>query len=212
MTILKFPNDRVNNFSDAIFAIAITLLVLEIKVPTADEVQQLGIAGLLSKRIPNFIGYLVSFFVTALYWRNHLQLFQFVKTIDNRLFWLNLWLLLFVVLMPFSTDLYSYFVGHNKAFVFYTLNLAAIGAMSYWMATYVTKKENLTEQLGAIQTRWMRNRILIGPIIFLLCVPVVWLSPWTGRLGFFLIFIVQTIGDRRVRRKMHMQGTTLVSA
>jgi uncharacterized membrane protein len=208
MTNGKFPNDRVNNFSDAIFAIAITLLVLEIKVPTADEVQQLGIAGLLAKRIPNFIGYLVSFFVTALYWRNHLQLFQFVKTIDNRLFWLNLWLLLFVVLMPFSTALYSYFVVHNNAFIFYTLNLAAIGFMTYWMAVYVAQKENLPEQLGTIQTRWMKNRILIGPVIFLLCVPIV----WTGRFGFFLIFIVQAIGDKRVRKKILMQAPTSAHA
>ena len=208
MATIKFPNDRVNNFSDAIFAIAITLLVLEIKVPSADEVHQLGIDGLLIKRIPNFIGYVVSFFVTALYWRNHLQLFQFVKTVDNRLFWLNLWLLFFVVLMPFSTALYSYFVGQNNAFIFYTLNLAAIGFMSYWMAVYVSRKENLADQLGAIATRWMKNRILIGPLIFLLCVPAVWLSPWFGRFGFFLIFILQAIGDRRVKKKILTQSSS----
>jgi uncharacterized membrane protein len=198
----KFPTERVNNFSDAIFAIAITLLVLEIKVPTVDEVTAVGINGVLNKRIANFIGYLVSFIVTALYWKNHLQLFQLVKSIDNKLFWLNLWLLFFVVIMPFSTALYSYFFGSDTSFSFYCFNLAAIGFMSYWMMTYVIKKENLTETMGAIQTRWMKNRILIGAIVFLLCVPFLWISPWLGRFGFLLIFLFQAIGDRRIKKKL----------
>lgn len=205
----KFPTDRVNNFSDAIFAIAITLLVLEIKVPTADEVHQLGVDGLLMKRIPNFIGYVVSFFVTALYWRNHLQLFQYVKSIDDRLFWLNLWLLFFVVIMPFSTALYSYFFGHDNAFIFYTLNLAAIGFMSYTMAAYVIKKEVIAAQLGTIQSQWMKNRILIGPVIFLLSVPLIWISPWIGRLGFLMIFIVQAIADRRIKKRIQLQESSI---
>jgi uncharacterized membrane protein len=198
----KFPTERVNNFSDAIFAIAITLLVLEIKVPTVDEVKAVGIDGVLNKRVSNFVGYFVSFVVTALYWKNHLQLFQLVKSIDNKLFWLNLWLLFFVVIMPFSTALYSYFFGSDTSFSFYCFNLAAIGFMSYWMMTYVIKKENLKESLGAIQTRWMRNRILIGAIVFLLCVPFLWISPWLGRFGFLLIFLFQAIGDRRIKKKL----------
>ncbi|HEY5825478.1 MAG TPA: TMEM175 family protein, partial [Cyclobacteriaceae bacterium] len=144
----SFPYDRVNNFSDAIFAIGITLLVLEVKVPTAMEMSELGVGGLLDKRIPYFIGYFVSFMVTALYWRSHLQLFQWVKAIDNKLLWLNLWLLFFVVLLPFSTALYSYFFTEDSAFACYCLNLAAIGFMSYLMTVYVVKKESLAEQIG----------------------------------------------------------------
>lgn len=208
----RYPSDRVNNFSDAIFAIAITLLVLEIKIPTIDQVQLLGIDGLLMKRIPSFIGFFVSFLVTAFYWKNHLQLFQFVNSIDNRLLWLNLWLLFFVVLMPFSTALYSYFVSDNNAFVVYCLNLAAIGFMSYWMAVYVTGKEDLASQIGSLRTRWMKNRILIGPIVFLLCIPIVWISPWLGRFGFFLIFLFQMIGDKRIERKSLQETQPTISA
>src|SRR6478736_7314327 len=168
-----FPYDRVNNFSDAIFAIAITLLVLEVKVPTAVEMSELGVGGLLNKRVPYFIGYLVSFMVTALYWRSHLQLFQWVKAIDNRLFWLNLWLLFFVVLLPFSTALYSYFFDVNSAFAFYCINLATIGFMSYLITVYVVGKVNMAEVIGTGRARWMKRRILIGPLVFLLSIPMI---------------------------------------
>ena len=195
-----FPYDRVNNFSDAIFAIGITLLVLEVKVPTFVEMQELGVMGLLSKRIPYFIGYFVSFMVTALYWRGHLQLFQWVKGIDNKLLWLNLWMLFFVVLLPFSTALYSYFFS-DDAFSVYTLNLAAIGFMNYWMTVYVSKKENLTELIGVDKVKWMRLRVLIGPMVFLLGIPILMISPWAGKLAFILIFVFQGIGDRRMKKK-----------
>src|SRR6478609_1449869 len=152
-----FPYDRVNNFSDAIFAIGITLLVLEVKVPTAVEISELGVTGLLEKRIPYFIGYFVSFMVTALYWRSHLQLFQWVKAIDNKLLWLNLWLLFFVVLLPFSTALYSYFFTEDSAFACYCLNLSAIGFMSYLMTIYVVKKEGVVEQIGSDKAKWMKT-------------------------------------------------------
>jgi uncharacterized membrane protein len=201
LTQKPFPYDRVNNFSDAIFAIGITLLVLEIKVPTATEISELGVSGLLNKRIPYFIGYFVSFMVTALYWKSHLQLFQLVKSIDNKLLWLNLWLLFFVVLLPFSTALYSYFFNFNNAFSFYTLNLAAMGIMTYWMMVYVSKKENLEEVIGGQQVKWMKNRALISPLIFILSIPVTLILPWIGRVFFVLIFVLQAIGDRRLRRK-----------
>jgi len=196
-----FPSDRVNNFSDAIFAIGITLLVLEIKVPTSTEISELGVSGLLYKRLPYFIGYFVSFMVTALYWKSHLQLFQWVKSVDNKLLWLNLWLLFFVVLLPFSTALYSYFFNSDSAFSFYSLNLAAMGIMSWWMTVYVSKKENLQEQISEARVKWMKNRALVAPLIFILSVPLVFVSPWLSRLSFFLIFIAQAIGDRRLKRK-----------
>src|SRR5215213_2388076 len=112
----KYPHDRVVFFSDAVFAIAITLLVIEIKVPTHDQVHGLGVAGSLYNLIPLFIGYLVSFVVTALFWKSHLQLCRDIKSFDTKLIWLNIFLLLFVGLMPFSTALYSENFGNNIAF------------------------------------------------------------------------------------------------
>jgi uncharacterized membrane protein len=201
MTHKPFPSERVNNFSDAIFAIGITLLVLEIKIPTQAEITELGVNGVLLKRIPHFVGFFVSFLVTALYWRSHLQLFQLVKKIDNKLLWLNLWLLIFVVLLPFSTALYSYYFNINNAFVFYCLNLAAMGLMSYWMTVYVLKNEKLYEVMPSTELKWMKRKAAIAPAVFLICIPFTFILPWAARLGFVLIFIIQLIGERAMKRK-----------
>lgn len=212
MTPKPYPSDRVNNFSDAIFAIGITLLVLEIKIPTIQEVSDFGVGGILLKRIPQFIGFLVSFLVTALYWRSHLQLMQLVKSIDNKLLWLNLWLLLFVVLLPFSTGLYSYYIHLNASLFFYCLNLAAIGFMGYWMTSYTIKKEGLSAVMSASELGWMKRRALINPLVFLFCIPLAMLSPWGGRLGFILIFVIQMIGDRRQKKRKALELQELQSS
>jgi uncharacterized membrane protein len=114
----RFPNDRINNFSDAIFAIAITLLILEVKTPPSTDIQALGLLGALDKLFPSFVSLLVSFFVTALYWRAHLTNARYISFYDNKLLWLNIWLLLFVVALPFSTSLYSKNFGSTSSFIF----------------------------------------------------------------------------------------------
>lgn len=199
-TEIKFPTDRVLYFSDAIFAIAITLLVLEIKIPTITEVGALGTVHVLQNLAPRFIGYLVSFVVAALFWRAHMLLGQRITTVDNKLLWINIWLLLFVVLMPFSTAFYSNNFTINGTFNFYCFNLAAIGAILYWMNVYVAKKENLVKVLGKRTVRWMNQRALLVPIIFLACIPLGMISPLLGRIGFVLIFIAQALGDRYFRK------------
>lgn len=69
------------------------------------------------------------------------------------------------------------------------------------MTAYVVKKENLKEVIGAVQTRWMKQRALIVPIVFLLCIPITFLSGWAGRLGFLLIFVFQFIGTAYYKKK-----------
>jgi len=63
----RFPSDRVNNFCDAVFAIAMTLLILEIKIPTTTDLTSYETLGVMRRLIPSFIGFFISFLVTALY-------------------------------------------------------------------------------------------------------------------------------------------------
>jgi len=198
---LKYPHDRVVFFSDAVFAIAITLLVIEIKIPNHDQIEHLGMAGVLNKLIPLFFGFLISFLVTGLFWRWHLVIMNFVKNVDDRLVWLNIWLLLFVALLPFSSGFYSENFSNNAPFFIYCADLAAIGFFSYLITAYVVKKENLGQTVGVAQAKWIKQRALIVPIVFLLCIPLAFLSPLLGRLGFLLIFLLQMIGTRYYKNK-----------
>jgi len=199
---VKFPTDRVVYFSDAVFAIAITLLVIEIKIPTHDQIAEYGMLSVLRKLLPLFVGFLISFLVTGLFWRAHLLLYHYVKEVDNKLLWINIWLLLTVALLPFSTGFYSENFGANVPFFFYCGNLAAIGIFSYRMTAYVAKKENLKGVVGEAHARWMKQRALIVPIVFLLCIPIAFISGWAGRLGFLLIFVFQFIGTMYYKKKM----------
>jgi uncharacterized membrane protein len=104
----EFQLERLILFSDAVFAIAITLLVIEIKIPDKHEMQlQEGISDkailrALGLLIPKFIGFFVSFMLIGLYWTVHHRLFGFVTAYDRKLLLLNLVFLFFIALMPFS--------------------------------------------------------------------------------------------------------------
>lgn len=195
----RFPNDRVNNFSDAIFAIAITLLILEVKAPTGDDISTIGLSGALEKLIPSFVSLTVSFFVTALYWKAHLTHARYITSYDNKLLWLNLWLLLFVVALPFSTALYAKNFNYNSPFVFYAINVTLIGVFNYWMIRYIVRKEGTSEELTDIQARWIRARALPGPIVWLMSALLAPWLPLTARFLFVIIFIINALIDRRFK-------------
>jgi uncharacterized membrane protein len=94
---------RLEAFSDGVFAVAITLLALNIVVAGPVHGQQLVLVGELASHWPAFVAYAISFFTIGIIWVNHHALLRSVKAVDRTLLFLNLVLLLFVVLIPFST-------------------------------------------------------------------------------------------------------------
>jgi uncharacterized membrane protein len=204
MLINKFPPERTVFFSDAVFAIAMTLLVLEIKLPSMAEAQSLGIDDILLNRIPNFICFAISFIVTALFWKAHMVTCTYAKSVNNRFIWINIWLLFFVVVMPFTTALYAnYGFMDNVAFSFYCLNIAVIGLFNYGLMTHVIKTENLKGLMGEETVKWTKRRTLIVPVVFVLAILLSVFAPFTSRYAFILIFIFQALGDRLYKKKQN---------
>lgn len=192
----RFPNDRINNFCDAVFAIAMTLLILEIKIPPSEDVKTLGTALVLQRLIPSFIGFLISFLVTALYWRAHLTLAQSIKSYDNKLLWYTVWLLMMVVLLPFSTAFYVKNFNYNGPFVVYCINLVLMGAFNFFMLNYVVRKEGYSDAFTKSVVTKLRFRSLCAPLIWGLSALWVLVEPTSARFLFILIFVVQAIGER----------------
>jgi len=199
--INRYPTDRVNNFSDAIFAIAITLLVLEVKVPSTQDLDTFGTLGVLQKLIPSFIGLLISFFVTAAYWRAHLAFAQYIRVYDSRLVWLTLWLLLFVVLLPFSTGFYAKNVNYNGPFIFYCLNLVFIGFFNFLIVRNIIRKDRNHEILTPHLAKWFTFRAVVAPVVWLIAIPILFVAPLLARVMFVAIFPVLIIGERRFKKK-----------
>lgn len=179
----EFQLERLILFSDAVFAIAITLLIIEIKIPEIPR-NQVTDSALLDKLIlliPKFVGFLISFLLIGQYWRVHHRMFGFVIDFNDRLIWLNIFFLMAIVLMPFSTAFYSEYAGATviTPIIFYTSNIALLGVVNLFMWQYIgNPKHNLSENLTPLLAKYSSYRAALVPIMFILCCFVYTLSPY----------------------------------
>ena len=123
-----FTKSRVEAFSDGIFAIIITLLILEIKVPHIKSPESIGeLTESLLHLAPKFIAWVISFLSVAVIWVNHHRIFESLKHINHAVFWLNANLLLWVSFIPFPTALMGDYPNNKLAVSFFGLSSLMMG-------------------------------------------------------------------------------------
>ncbi|HMK18089.1 MAG TPA: TMEM175 family protein [Chitinophagaceae bacterium] len=191
----EFQLERLILFSDAVFAIAITLLVIEIKIPEIHEkpVTDNAVLHKLAELIPKFVGFLVSFLLIGQYWIVHHRMFSFVINFTDRLIWLNILFLFAIALMPFSTGFYSEYVlrGVVTPVIFYTGNIALLGLANFLMWRYLSnQKNNLTENLTPALAKYFSLRALTVPVIFVIFSFVYLYNP---TIAFFIPILIPFI-------------------
>jgi uncharacterized membrane protein len=135
---------RVMALSDGVFAIVITLLVLEIRVPDLTGVQRL--ADALSEIRPSFVAFLISFLVVAIAWTGHRDLFALIRLTDRHLVWLNLLYMLPLTLLPFGAALISRHPREMVALTMYGLLLLAIALARLLIWLYAANRPPLMFQ------------------------------------------------------------------
>lgn len=133
-------NARVEAFSDGVFAIVITLLILEIRVPEVDPTHLAEALGML---LPRIAAYVMSFGVIGLYWVGHHRTLHLVSKTDGVLLWLNLLYLLVVSFMPFPTALLGRYPLQPLPIVIYAVNLIAANLTGLLSVLYVMGKPDL---------------------------------------------------------------------
>ena len=198
-----FPHDRVVFFSDAVFAIAITLLAIELKPPAEALIAQFGAAGAWMHQIPLFVAFVISVLVTALFWAGHMQAWKMVERVTPGLLWLNIGQLMFVALMPFATVLYSesFMSEHVAPLVGYCLVLTGISLFSFLTRRAMVRSHGVAQKLGPVGTRWFLARTLVPLIVFAACIPLAFILPsWMGGMLFFLIFLITPLARRWAQR------------
>ncbi len=169
----EFQLERMIFFSDAVFAIAITILVLEIKVPPIDRhaaTDEILLKN-LDELVPKFVGFFISFFIIGLYWTIHHRMFGYVVNYTRRLIWLNLIFLLAVVLMPFSTAFYSEFILRllKTPAIVYVTNIVFLGVMNFVLWTYINNpKHKLADGITEDDKKYFGFRSITVPIVFIL--------------------------------------------
>lgn len=175
---------RIVAFSDGVFAIAITLLVLTFDVP-----QHLGgesLAEALWGQRDNLLAYAISFAVIGRYWIAHHSFFGRVVAFDGRLLGLNLFYLAWIVLIPFSTEVLGDHGGETAAVVLYAVNLAAVSLVGVAMAADA-HRAGLFET-SAAEAREFHLKSLFIALVFLASVPLALVAPdWAPLLWLALL-------------------------
>jgi len=167
----EFQLERMILFSDAVFAIAITLLVIELKVPEIEraELTEGKLLQALAHLIPKFFGFIISFMFIGIYWTVHHRLFGYVINYTPKLMRLNLFFLFAVALMPFSTAFYSEYVMKHviTPVIFYTGNIILLGLFNFLMWQHISNPKNkLSEGLSQPDARYFSFRAVFVPALF----------------------------------------------
>lgn len=215
----EFQLERMILFSDAVFAIAITLLVIEIKIPEIHEnVSDRKLLQSLGHLIPKFLGFLISFMLIGIYWTVHHRLYGYVTNYNRRLIFLNLVFLFFVALMPFSTGFYSEYAGpelYRKQLkiplTFYVLNFCCMGFTNYLMWRHVTNPKNKVADppVPPLVSKLSRLRSFIIPFMFLLMLPVAYFTNVIFAVYVpVLIPLILLILGKKIKREMNKKIQT----
>ena len=175
--------DRLQFFSDAVFAIAMTLLVIDIDVPKlAHETGENLWSGLL-KEWPSLLAYALSFLVISLAWRGHHSKFRHITRYNGRLVSLDLLLLFFIAFVPYPTSVISEYGDLVPSVVLYAGTVAIITIIQSAIWVYAYRAGLTDETVDAGFYAWVFRNELSTPIVFLVSIPVAFL--WNARAAMF---------------------------
>ena len=204
-----FDKARVISFSDAVFSIAITLLVLDVVAPTYKELKTGDSLLILENRIPSFIGLIISFIVISLYWVGHMRIMKYASTINKKVLRYNILLLFFIVLLPFSTAFYVRGFMLKGPFAFYCFNLSAIGFFNFLLNAYIPKKEKGLTGITPVLASYFKYRAFIAFIVWVLAGLLAFVLPMVSRFLFLFIFIGEAILVKVYRKKLSSEAVIL---
>ena len=185
--------NRLIGFSDGVFAIAITLLVLNIEVPTAGPN---GMASAVFAEWPDILTYVISFLVIGNYWISHHRIFQQIERQNSRLLWLNLVFLLCVAFVPFPTSLLGETITTVTVSV-YAATLVVTGILFaglWWYASEV--RELVSDAVGPTQAHNRTVRMLGPSVVFALSIPIAWFNPVWAMYFWVTLVTVDSLVDR----------------
>ncbi|MCB0013720.1 MAG: DUF1211 domain-containing protein [Anaerolineales bacterium] len=179
--------ERIVLFSDAVFAIAITLLALEIRLPV--EASRLTDQQLLTDLVaiwPQYLSFGISFLVIGSFWIAHHRRFSLITRYDNRLLLLNLLVLMAIAFIPFPTSVISE-NGNRTATIFYALTITVTGLLSALLWWYAAWENRLVDK-NVDKTIARRNliSILTTPAVFLLSIGLTFINPDLGKVSWIL--------------------------
>lgn len=193
----KLGLERLIFFSDAVFAIAITLLALDLRLPGGGESP--SNAQLLAQLLelwPKYLAYLVSFLAIGTFWLGHHRRFRFIRRYDRGLLTLNILFLMVIAFVPFPTSVISE-SGNRTATIFYALIMILGGLMLAALWWHASWHNRLTDpDLDARQARRQYIPMLLTVSLFVLSIGVAFLSESLARFSWLLVVPISRFGYR----------------
>ena len=185
---------RLEAFSDGVIAIIITIMVLEMKVPHGDQLNN------LTPLLPVFISYLLSFVNVAIYWNNHHHMLHAASKVNGKVMWANMHLLFWLSLFPFVTG----WMGENH---FTTYPIALYGAVLCMagIAYYILSRAliQLHGRSSTLATAVGKDKKgIISVVIYALAIPLSFINGYIGLALYALVAAIWLIPDQRIEKKL----------
>jgi len=184
--------NRLEAFSDGVFAIIITIMVLELKIPHTDNIND------LKPLIPVFISYVLSFIYVGIYWNNHHHLFHVVERVDGKLLWANLHLLFWLSLFPFATG----WMGENHfstwPVALYGVVLLMAGISYFIMARLLIGVHGKDSKLARAYGKDTKGQISI--LIYAVSIFVALVYPWLSFGLYSIVALIWLPPDPRIEK------------
>jgi uncharacterized membrane protein len=190
--------NRLEAFSDGIFAIIITIMVLEFKIPHGHDLTA------LRTLLPVFLSYVLSFILVANYWNNHHHTFQIATKVNGRILWANAHLLFWLSLMPIATI----WMGEN---ISYPLPMAVFGILQLACGVaYLVLTRELIYLHGSdsqiAKALGTSKKELISVAVYVAAIPLSFLNSRVAFGCYFLVPAMWIIPDRRIEKRIEISG------
>jgi uncharacterized membrane protein len=197
---LEYPisKNRLEALVDGIFAIAMTLLVLGISPPKPDISQaQAVLPGQIFDLIPEFFLFIIAFLILAGFWLDHHRQFHFVRAVDPRLLWINIFLLISLVLIPFSTDVSGDYPEVQVAVLLFHINILIVGLIFSYHLHYISQSKHLLDPLADRKSlRVLFHQSLLIPGIAFIAAIISFFNPSVSLLVYLVVPFAKYFVDR----------------
>jgi uncharacterized membrane protein len=181
--------ERLAALSDGIFAVAMTLLVLDIRIPSAAAIHseaELWLA--LAAMTPQWVAYLMSFLTLGIFWAGQQTQLNHIREGSRDLSWIHLGFLFTITMLPLTTRLLAEFITYRLALLLYWFNILLPGVMLYWSWKHATQHELIKEETTAEVRGAICRRVVIAQSLYafgaLLCI-------WNNYASIAFIVLIQ---------------------
>ena len=189
--------ERLAALSDGLFAIAMTLLIIDLHTPAAEAIRaEADLLQALLHLMPQIVMYFIGFMTLGIFWIAQQSQIDAFERVDRDLTWIHLGFLAAIALMPFSTALLAHFITYRVALVIYWINMLLCGIGLYASWSYASRAGLLKGDVEPAMSALTRRRIIVYQLAYLVCVLLSLINTYWSIAGLFLLQLDSAIAPR----------------